>query len=265
MKMYWLYDLPTWISGALTLVVFLTIGLGGLYLTRDWVRRLHSGDHSYNDIVGFYMAGVHVLDGVCVGLLAIGAWATYSEVQGKIDHEAAALGALYRDIGAYPEPARSLMQEDLRRYTRQVIDVGWPLQQHGIVPNNASAVLNDFQEHFMSFEPQNERQNILAAEYFRAFNDLTESRRGRLNSIQDEMPAPLWALVLAGAVICIAVSWFFHTASFSVHFWMTVLFSTLLGLLIFLIGVLDNPYRGRISVSPEPLERVYQQVMTTAK
>jgi hypothetical protein len=50
-----------------------------------------------------------------------------------------------------------------------------------------------------------------------------------------------------------------------VHFWMTVLFSILLGLLIFLIGVLDNPYRGRISVTPEPLERVYEQVMTPAK
>ena len=200
-----------------------------------------------------------------VGLLAIGAWVTYSEVQGKIDHEAAALGALYRDITAYPEPTRTLMEEDLRKYTRQVIDVGWPLQQRGIVPNNASAVLSDFQEHFMSFEPQNERQNILAAEAFRAFNDLTESRRARLNSITDEIPAPLWALVLAGAVICIAVSWFFHTGSFSVHFCMTILFSSLLGLLIFLIGVLDNPYRGRISVSPEPLERVYEQIMLTPK
>jgi hypothetical protein len=197
--------------------------------------------------------------------LKIGVWATYSEVQGKVDHEAAALGALYRDISAYPEPVRSILQEDLRRYDRQVIDVGWPLQRHGIVPNNASAMLNDFQEHFMSFEPQNQRQNILAAEAYRAFNDLTERRRDRLNTIQDEMPAPLWTLVLAGAVICIAVSWFFLTGSFSMHFWMTVMFSALLGLLIFLIGVLDNPYREKISVSPEALERVYEQVMTPAK
>jgi hypothetical protein len=46
---------------------------------------------------------------------------------------------------------------------------------------------------------------------------------------------------------------------------MTILFSSLLGLLIFLIAVLDNPYRGKVSVSPEPLERVYQQIMTTPK
>ena len=263
--MYWIYDLPSWLFGILTLAVFVAVGLGGLYLTRRWVRHLHLVEHSHNDIVGFYMAGVTVLYGVSVGLLAIGAWVTYTEVQGKINHEAGALGALYRDISAYPEPARSIMQEDLRRYTRQVIDVGWPMQQHGIVPNNASAVLSDFQEHFMSFEPQNARQNILATEAYRAFNELTEYRRARLNSINDEMPGPLWAMVLAGAFICIAISWFFHTGSFSMHFWMTVLFSCLLGLLIYLIAVLDNPYRGRLSVTPEPLERVYEQVMTPAK
>ena len=61
----------------------------------------------------------------------------------------------------------------------------------------------------MSFEPQNERQDILATESYRAFNDLTESRRARLNSVTDEMHGPLWALVIAGALICIAVSWFF--------------------------------------------------------
>jgi hypothetical protein len=79
--MYWLYDLPTWLFGALTLVVFVAFGLAGLYATRSWVARLHNGDHAHNDLVGFYLAGVTVLYGVCVGLLAIGAWATYSEAR----------------------------------------------------------------------------------------------------------------------------------------------------------------------------------------
>jgi hypothetical protein len=265
MTMYWVYDLPTWLFGALTVIVFVTFGLAGLYLLRGWVERIDNGHHVYNHIVGFFLAGVTVLYAVTAGLLAIGAWATFDQVQGKIDHEASALGGLYRDTIAYPEPARTAMQEDLRRYARQVIDVGWPMQRRGIVPNNASPVLTDFQEHFMAFEPQSEGQKILAQETYRAFNDLTESRRARLNSIDSEMPGPLWTLVIAGAGICIVVTWFLHTESFIMHAWMTVLFSALLALLIFLIAVLDNPYRGKISVSPEPLERVYQQIMSPQK
>ena len=179
MNLYWIYDLPNWLFGTLTLGVFVAFGLAGLYLTRGWVRRLHHAEHAHNDIVGFYMAGVTVLYGVSVGLLAIGAWATYADVQGRVDHEAAALGGLYRDIDAYPKPARSIMEDDLRRYARGVIDVGWPLQRRGIVPNNAS-VVERLSETLMAFEPQNERQNILATEAYKAFNDLTESRRNRL-------------------------------------------------------------------------------------
>ena len=135
------------------------------------------------------------------------------------------------------------------------------MQQRGIVPNNASGALADFQRDFMSFEPSTERQKILAAEAYRAFNDLTESRRARLNSVTAEMPGPLWLVVVAGAILSIATTWFFHTASFRMHFWMTVLFSALIGLLIYLVASLDNPYRGRVSVTPEPLERVYEQIM----
>src|SRR5947209_6035014 len=100
MSLYWVYDLPNWLFGSLTVMVFVAIGVGGLYLTRRMMPRVHHEQYSHNDIVGFYLAGVTVLYGVSVGLLAIGAWATYSEVQNKIDHEATALGGLYRDVGA---------------------------------------------------------------------------------------------------------------------------------------------------------------------
>jgi Protein of unknown function (DUF4239) len=265
MHLYWVYDIPNWLFGVLTVLLFVGIGLGGLYATRGWVTRLHRGEHDHNDLVGFYMAAVTVLYAVCVGLLAIGAWATYSDVQGKVDHEAATMAGLYRDTAAYPEPVRSMMQQDLREYTRQAIDVGWPLQRQGIVPNSSNAALNDFQDHFMSFEPRTERERILAGETYRTYNELTESRRVRLNSVSAEMPGPLWVLVVAGAFVCLGVSWFYHAGNFSVHFCMTVLFASLLGLLIYLIAVLDNPYRGKVSVSPEALERVYEQVMMPKK
>jgi Protein of unknown function (DUF4239) len=264
MSMYWVYDLPNWLFCTLTVATFVAVGLAGLFLSRGWVRRLHKIDHSHNDVVGFYLAAVTVFYGITLGLLAIGTWTTYSDVQSRIDHEATALGGLYRDVSAYPDPARTIMQDDLRRYARAVIDVGWPMQQHGIIPNNATVILSDFQSHFMLFEPANEREKILAAEAYRAFNELTESRRARLNSVTAEMPGPLWTLVMVGALICIGLTWFFHMASLRMHVWMTILFSGLLGLMIYLVAVLDNPYRGKVSVSPEPMERVYEQVMTPA-
>ena len=71
--------------------------------------------------------------------------------------------------------------------------------------------------------------------------------------------------MLAGAFLNIAMTWFFDMRSQSMHFWMTVMLSALLGLLIYLLGALDNPFRGEISVSPEPFEIMYQRRMLTGK
>ena len=34
MTMYWVYDLPTWLFGTLSVIVFVAFGLAGLYLLR---------------------------------------------------------------------------------------------------------------------------------------------------------------------------------------------------------------------------------------
>jgi hypothetical protein len=260
MSMYWVYDLPNFLFGLLVVAAFVVFGLVGLAATRGWVRRLHVG-HSHNDIVGFYLAAVTVFYGITLGLLAVGTWTTYSDVETRVDQEATAVGALYRDISSYPEPARSAMENDLRDYTRQVIDVGWPQQQRGVVPTGASAILSRFQKHLVEFEPTTKSQEIVHAEVYRQFNQLVQSRRGRLDSVTKGLSGPLWTLVLVGALISIALTWFFEMPSLAIHVWMTVLLSALFGLMIFLVAAMDNPFRGKISVGPEPLERVYEQLM----
>lgn len=261
MTMYWLYDLPNGLFGLLSILFFNAIGIVGLSTTRRWVKRQHKIDHSHNDIVSYFLAAVTVFYGITLGLLAVSAWTNYSNVEDKVDTEAQVLASLYRDISAYPDPIRTQLQEDLRLGTRHVIDVSWGQQRQGIVPNNSSSYTSSFQDHLTAFQPTTPSQQIIHAEAFRQFNALVEARRARSNSVSTHMPRSLWTLVLLGAIITIGVTLFFDTPSFSLHLWLTVALATLLGLMIFLIGTLDNPFRGRGSVSPAPIERVYDQLM----
>ena len=61
------------------------------------------------------------------------------------------------------------------------------------------------------------------------------------------------------------MTWFFDMKSQSMHLWMTVILSALLGLLIYLLGALDNPFRGEISVGPQPFEIMYSRRMMAGK
>ena len=244
MNIYWVYDLPIWLFGALTIAVTVAIALGGFYATRKWVRRVHRDQHSHNDIVGFYLGAICLFYGITLGLLAAGTWQTYSELDAKVGAE---------------------LQADLREYARQVIDVAWPLQRRGIVPQNAAGTLEALQTHLASFEPTTEGQKTRYAETYREFDRIVELRRIRLKSVVAGLPMPLWSVVLVGALVNIAVTWFFDMRSQSMHFWMTIMFSGLLGMLIFLLAAMDNPFRGNISVGPEAFELVYKQLMQPGK
>ncbi|HEY6333646.1 MAG TPA: hypothetical protein VI756_30285, partial [Blastocatellia bacterium] len=249
----------------LTIAVTVAVGLGGLYATRRWVRRVHRDRHSHNELVGYYLGAVCVFYGITLGLLAVATWQTYSDVETRVGEEAAAVGALYRDVSSFPDPSRTELQSDLRRYARQVIDVAWPQQRRGIIPQDEGVTLSALQIHLSGFEPTTESQKTIYAEAYHGFNRIAELRGRRLQSVREGLALPLWTVVLAGAFLNIAVTWFFDMRSQSMHFWMTVLLSALLGLLIYLLGALDNPFRGEISVSPEPFEIMYTRRMLEGK
>jgi hypothetical protein len=85
--MYWVYSLPNWLFELLTVGLFVAFSLVGLFPTRSWVSHVHV-QRSHNDIVGFYLAAITVLYGVSLGLLAFGAWTTYTDTQAKVAIEA---------------------------------------------------------------------------------------------------------------------------------------------------------------------------------
>jgi UDP-N-acetylmuramyl pentapeptide phosphotransferase/UDP-N-acetylglucosamine-1-phosphate transferase len=81
MNMYWVYDLPNWLFGILTIAVTVAIGLAGLYGTRKWVQRVHSDRHSHNEVVTAYLGGICVFYGITLGLFAVATWQNYTDVK----------------------------------------------------------------------------------------------------------------------------------------------------------------------------------------
>ena len=131
MDIYWVFNLPIWLFGLLIVGVTAGVGLAGFFTTRRWVRRVHGDEHSHNDVVGLYLSAICVFYGITLGMLAIGTWQAYSDVDTKVGEEASVLAALYRDVSNFPDPKRTELQAELREYAHQVIDVAWPLQHQG--------------------------------------------------------------------------------------------------------------------------------------
>lgn len=262
-SVYWVYDIPDWLFTLLTVTLTVLVGLGGMFATRNWVKRLHHA-HSHNEMVSYYLSAIGVFYGITLGLIAVSTWQTYTDVDTKVTLEAASLGALWRDVSSYPEPQRTMLRDGLRHYTRDLIDFAWPLQRRGIIPPTGPAghlYFTHLQETLYGFEPRTQGQMALHLNALSEFDALSRLRRERLETIAAGLPSSMWVLVLLGAFVNLAVTWFFAAQNVTMHFWMTLLLSVLLGLLIHVLAAVDNPYRGEVSVTPHAIELVYQQLM----
>jgi hypothetical protein len=255
---YWIYDIPTIHLACLFAAVFIGVSWLGALLVRPMMRifvRSRVGATN-NDVVGYILSCYCVFYGLLLGLLAVAAYQNLTQVESLVTREASSLAALYQDVSAYPEPEGENLRWLLRDYTRYQFKYGWPLQKRGILPEGGATRLTAFQERLVDFEPQTPSHEILHAETMRQFNQLLELRRMRLNSVTTGIPAVMWYVVIVGSIINISLVWLFDMKLVT-HFFLGGMLAFFIGTVIFLIAVMDNPFRGEVSIPPTAFEQLF--------
>ncbi len=179
----WIDHIPSWLLASVMVTGMVGASLLDLFLARrNVVPRLHYHD-GVNDAVSGTVQAIGVFYGITVGLIAVGVWNSYSTVADLGPQEAAQIAALYRDVSGYPEPARAALQTQLMDYTRAIVEKAWPSYQQEAGTDEDRRALDDLQATLTTFEPATEGQKILHAEALRAFNQLVQYRRLRLNAV----------------------------------------------------------------------------------
>jgi hypothetical protein len=175
--------------------------------------------------------------------------------------EASRIGGLYRDVSGYPEPIRTELREDLHGYTDYLITEAWPLQRKGIHPTRGIEWMNRFQTTLCAFQPANDSQKILHAEALRAYNQLIEVRRLRMDAMLGRLPDALWFVITFGACISLGSTFLFKVRDVRLHATQVLLLSIFVGLVVMLILAFDRPFLGDLGIDPSPYELVREQLM----
>ena len=257
----WLYQTRPLFAAVVIMITIETISLFGLFLARRFlIRRFHASE-GLNDAISGTVQAIGVFYGITVGLIAVAVWNTYSNAGDLVSREASAIAALYRDVGGYPSPRREEMRADLREYTVFLIEKAWPAQRSGHVPEGGGEIMDALQANLFSFEPASQGQAAIHAETLRAYNNLIEFRRLRVDAVESGLSDVMWAVIWAGAVISIGVAYFFRIDDAKLHALLVALMAGFLAIVIFMIVINDKPFFGSVSVSSDPYKLVLDRVI----
>lgn len=257
-----LFNTPLWIVAPIIVLSSCGLALLGLNLVRRLIVSRLRISHEDSEFTGTMVQSVMVFYGLAVALIAVSVWETHSAVADTVSLEASRLAGLYRDTGGYPDPLRSELHGELKAYLDVVVNEEWPAQRRGEHPTGGVEWMDRFQTSMNAFQPETTAQEILHGEAFHEFNLLVEARRLRLDAMLTKLSPVLWIMIVVGAAISLASTFFFKVEDPTLHRIQVLLVAGFMGMVITLIFAFDRPFHGDLAVDPGPYEFIQEQLMT---
>jgi Protein of unknown function (DUF4239) len=262
----WLYELSPF-GQALVIIAFVEfLSIAGLLLARRYVVPRFHYSEGINDAVSGTVQAIGVFYGITVGLIAIGVWNTNSAASDLVSREASAIAMVFRDVSGYPSPAREELRTGLRDYTVFIINEAWPAQQKGQTVERGRTLIDDFQLKLQAFSPSNPSQVALHTETLRAYNNLLDYRRLRIDAVNNSgLSETMWVVIWMGAAISIGVAYFYKIGDPKLHVVLVVLMAGFLAVVLFMITINDRPFYGSVGISSDPYKIILERLIDASK
>jgi protein-S-isoprenylcysteine O-methyltransferase Ste14 len=244
--------------------------VAGLMLVQRLVPATTRKEH--NDVAGFIYAALGVIYAVLLALVVIAVWEEFGRARVTVESEANALAEISWLAHALPEPERHHLQELARSYAEEVVDKEWPLMEQGRTPTmeNTQAtptgwvLIDDIRATLQGYEPRTEAGQELYAEGLDQVQRLADARRTRLVAAEESsVPAVLWVVLVVGGVVAVGFTYLFGLEHTESHALMVASLATVIALVLFTIGVLDQPFSGGARIEPGAFDLVLNRLETS--
>ena len=257
-----LASLPTWQSWLLVVGLTTILSMLGPVVVRRFIplERLSTN----NEVAGFKFAVVGVIYAVMIAFAVIVVWERFSDAESAVTQEAGAAAALYRladGIGAADEAVA--IRSRLTAYLRTTIDDDWPAMALDEGSPAGTKALSALYVAVMSLTTRDTRETAILSEFFYQLDLVTQARRKRLLLASGVVPGVVWTVLFAGAVVTIGFTFFFGTENLRAQSLMAGLLALITFMGLHVILVINYPFTGSVSVTPEALELVVKEFSGT--
>lgn len=204
----------------------------------------------HNSTLSPFMTVVGLVFGALLGFTVVVSWEQFSSAEANVAHEASTLTTMYRQTVGMPDPEQTKLREQLRKYAEAAEGPDWEaLDSSGKGDGARSAITQMYR--LLGNQPD-ASSNPVNGEFLSQLTVLANDRNQRVLDAQPRIPGLLWAGLLFGGIVLVALTGFMRLDNRLGHAILSSAIAVLLGLLLYIIYWLDHPLGTDIGVTPVP-------------
>jgi hypothetical protein len=213
---------------------------------------------SHNEVTGFLFLAIASFYSMFLSFVVFMVWGQLNDTRGNVIKEGSSAMGMYRDIKYYPDTLESkqLMIVYLD-FVFNVIDDEFPKMEHLNNSRKTTVSLNRVFDKMENLNPKNPFQIQLVAEMFNHLNQLASYRQLRISSMETEIPGPLWLPILFGALVTLLCAMLMDIEHSIMHITLNGLMGIFIGMILFIIILLDHPYSGSLGIEPKSYKEIF--------
>lgn len=257
-----IYSLP---NSWLFILIFLGLSLFSaisLYFVEKFVPlrfRYHE-----NNSIGYVGSTIGVIYAVLAGFIIFYVMDNFQKASDLTRKEAASTAKIYRDSTRVPASQAEKIQLAMQDYLATVINQEWPLMSHDKTSDAAESILDSLILELNSFTAKNNQELLSMQMVYNELDELYKNRDERVDLANAALAGDLWILLVVSTLLTLFVK-SLAGMKFRLHLAMQIVVTLMLTSILFLIIVLDRPFRGQFSIKPVPFQEILLDIQAKSK
>jgi hypothetical protein len=252
--------------GILSLGGSILFAVAGVLIGRKFNQERVAEGH--NDVLVPLFLTAGVIYAVLLAFIVIAMWESYDNAKANTAEEASLLVPLYRDSLSMAPEKGAEMRALLREYAEGVVD-GWGRFRVTAQGSPAARLTVDKMLLFYgTLMPATRVREIIATQYLDTLSQMLIDRNKRLLQASETLSWVMWVAAIGGGIVTVGMSFFLYMDRPLLQLMMTSVLSALIGMLLFIMVILERPFLGPLGIEPEPFEsslKLFDQIDADVK
>ncbi|MFF0476551.1 hypothetical protein [Streptomyces sp. NPDC004284] len=253
MALWMLNHLSTFVLTLIMVGGIVLVAVVGSALACRRFPRLAEGEH--NEMVGVVLGMFGAIYGIILAFVVVTLWTQLDHTQTVVSQEATDLSPVVRVTRSFPPAERARIDKAVGEYVHAVVEVQWPRMRDGRPSFAAtSEQFGAVYEALEAYDPATARDETFYGEAVGRLDDAAAMRRERINIATNELPVLLQVLVYGGALVIVPLTFLYGLRNPKMQFLFVASVAGLIGFSLLLVLVLDRPFAGDLTVTPQPFK-----------